>query len=87
MRKQYEDAGMSIEVIQAMYEYPAGSKGRKRYGQHRQSEIQRQYPGYSGAAECPPVCHQAAGYYRPVHLRKSQDRLALQPHAFPGCIP
>ena len=63
------------------------SKGRKRYSQHRQSEIQRQYPGYSGAAECPPVCHQAAGYHRPVHLGKPQDRLALQSHPFPGCIP
>ena len=59
----------------------------KRYSQHRQSEIQRQYPGYSGAAECPPVCHQAAGYHRPVHLGKPQDRLALQSHPFPGCIP
>ena len=62
-------------------------KGRKRYSQHRQSEIQRQYPGYSGAAECSPVCHQAAGYHRPVHLGKPQDRLALQPHPFPRCVP
>ena len=29
MRKQYEDAGMSIEVIQAMYEYPALQNARK----------------------------------------------------------
>ena len=44
-------------------------------------------PGYSGAAECSPVCHQAAGYHRPVHLGKPQDRLALQPHPFPRCVP
>ncbi len=30
-----------------------------------------------------PVCHQAAGYHRPVHLGKPQDRLALQSHPFP----
>lgn len=50
-------------------------------------QTRRGHPGYSGAAECPPVRHQAAGYHRPVHLGKPQDRLALQSHPFPGCIP
>lgn len=64
-----------------------GTSIKREAGKERQSEIQRQYPGYSGAAECSPVCHQAAGYHRPVHLGKPQDRLALQPHPFPRCVP
>ena len=34
-----------------------------------------------------PCAIKLAGYHRPVHLGKPQDRLALQSHPFPGCIP
>lgn len=67
MRKQYEDAGMSIEVIQAMYEYDWSVFNAARSYQNHTQEI------------AAPSFEQAEEAYSPL-MNKYQEAISITEH-------
>ena len=67
MRKQYEDAGMSIEVIQAMYEYDWSVFNAARSYQNHTQEI------------AAPSFEQGEGAYSPL-MNKYQEAISITEH-------
>ena len=67
MRKQYEDAGMSIEVIQAMYEYDWSVFNAARFYQNHTQEI------------AAPSFEQGEESYSPL-MNKYQEAISVTEH-------
>ena len=67
MRKQYEDAGMSIEVIQAMYEYDRSVFNAARSYQNHTQEI------------AAPSFEQGEEFYSPL-MNKYQEAISVTEH-------